>query len=77
MMRAQVSPRGIVGRLEEGIWQEWDGACTMEHTIYRRKPLETQKRGAEENEMLFTSLPILLAFLGAIYKSSAHEMAKQ
>ena len=38
-------PRGIVGRLEEGIWQERNGACTIEHTIYSQKALETQKKG--------------------------------
>lgn len=60
-------PRGIVGRLEEGIWQEWDGVCTIEHTIIVERPLRHKKRRGEENEILFTSLgiPHIQGFLGS------------
>lgn len=47
-------PRGNVGRLQEGIWQEWDGVCTMEHTIYYRKPLETKReQESQKKKILF------------------------
>ena len=62
-------PRGIVWRLEEGIWQEWDGVCTIEHTIYRQKPLGTQKeRRSGKWEPLHSVFLLLWNFCGHLGK---------
>lgn len=53
------------------------GVRAVEHPIYSRNPTRHEKKGGEENEILFTSLrvPHILSLLGSFREANAHEMA--